>query len=267
MQFSVLLSVYNKEVPENLNLALNSIIEQTILPNEIILVMDGFINPLLMNVINDFQLKCNLFHTIPLKNNVGLGVALKIGLDNCNFEWVARMDTDDICYPNRFEKQIEFIENNPDISVLGTYIQEFNMKPGDLNVFKKGSISNHFKFAKSRNPLNHMTVFFNKFHVQNVGSYQHMPDFEDYYLWVRMLVSGYKIQNILTPLVHVKIGNDMIGRRHGLRYFSNEFHFLRSIYKLNFLNLPELCFQVMLKFPIRVLPKFLIKIIYKTVLR
>lgn len=267
INFSVLLSVYNKEEPDNLRLALDSILDQILLPNEIILVLDGYINNKLLLVIDEFKNKTNLIHTIPLHKNMGLGTALQIGLESCKYEWVARMDTDDICYKDRFQVQIDFIKDNVDVSVLSCGIQEFNYEPGDLGIYRIGPTVNLKRFAKYRNPLNHVTVFFRKSHVLNAGSYQHMPYFEDYYLWIRMLVLGYKIQNITAPLVHVKIGNDMIGRRHGWQYFKHEYNFLKSIYKLHFLTLSEFYLQVIIKFPIRMLPKFISKLIYKFFLR
>ena len=126
-KFSVLLSVYFKEKRENLKLALKSIYEDQILkPNEIVLVEDGPLSEELYSEI-DYQLENlnGILKIVKLEKNSGLGNALKEGVLHCNYEWIARMDTDDISYPERFLKQVKFIENNPNVDVLGTFMTEF----------------------------------------------------------------------------------------------------------------------------------------------
>ncbi len=270
MKFSVLLSIYEKEHPEFLTLALDSILNQTLLPSQIVLVQDGPLPPYLSNVIESYRLlNPTLFSIVALEKNVGLGKALKFGLDACKFDLVARMDTDDICYPVRFQEQVNFMLSNSHISVLGSSIQEFKKKPYDLNRFKAPpeTFEELKKFAKFRNPLNHPSVIFRKSHAINAGSYQHMPLFEDYFLWVRMLQLGYKIENLNLPLLHFRIGNDMIGRRHGLAYLKKEFNFLKAIRKSGFINSFELASSYLFKLPLRLLPKSLLSLLYKKVLR
>lgn len=270
MKFSVLASVYIKEIPENLNLALESIFNQTLLPNEVILVKDGLLTEDLEDVILKFESKYpDILKIITLEKNVGLGNALNIGLHHVSNEIVARMDTDDICYFNRFEKQIQFLRDNPEISVVGGVVQEFNEIAGDLNQFRKLPLLHKdlLKFSKYRNPLSHPSVMFKKDDVLNTGSYQNMPLFEDYYLWVRMLLKGYKIANIDEPILHFRIGNDMIGRRSGLAYAKKELHFLKSLKEIKYMSNIDFIKSVIMKIPLRILPKSVLTFLYKKLLR
>lgn len=270
MGLSVLASVYIKESPTNLGLALESLFKQTVCANEIVIVKDGPLTDEIEEVISQFKKKYpNILKIIPLKENVGLGNALNEGLKHITNNFVARMDTDDICYVNRFEKQLQFLKDNPEISVVGGVVQEFNKTPGDLNQYRKLPLNSKelYKFAKYRNPLSHPSVMFKKSAVLDVGSYKDMPLFEDYYLWIRMLMKGYKIANIEDPILHFRIGNDMIGRRSGLSYAKKEINFIKAIKELGFLNSKDFLTSIIMKVPLRILPKSFLTFLYKKLLR
>ena len=130
MNFSVLMSVYEKETPEYLQAALDSIlVNQTIMPTEVVVVEDGPLNDGLYDILEEFRKKFPCLKTVPLRKNVGLGDALNEGLKHCSYEWVARMDSDDIAVDTRFESQLTFIKHNPDIDLLGGNITEFLNSP------------------------------------------------------------------------------------------------------------------------------------------
>lgn len=268
-EFSVLMSLYDKENGENLKASLHSVFNQTLKPTEVVLVLDGLTNVVLRDIVSDFEKKYPSLKVVPVKENQGLGRALKTGLEHCTYDLVARMDTDDICYSERFEKQMAFILENPEVSVLGTGLQEFHSVPGDIGQFKTppANASKLTSFAKLRNPLNHPTVIFRKTDVLTVNSYQDMPLFEDYYLWVRLLQKGYKLTNIEEPLLHFRIGNDMIGRRHGISYLKKEYKFLSAIKQLGFINTKEYILSLMLKAPLRIMPKSMLRFFYAKFLR
>lgn len=267
--FSVLLSVYFKETSDHLKSSLHSVLNQTLMPDEIVLVKDGPLTDDLDMTIQIFlQDFPELFKIVELKNNVGLGTALNEGLKVCKNDIIARMDTDDICFVDRFEKQFHYLKDNPDISVIGSNIEEFDDVPGDLNRYRKLPLHHNdlYKFAKYRNPLNHPTVFFRKEHILKVGSYLDMPLFEDYFLWIRLLKEGYQINNLPDPLLHFRVGNDMVGRRQGLGYAQKEFNFLKKAESIGFINKKELLFSLS-KLPVRMLPKKVLEVFYKKVLR
>ena len=136
LKFSVLISVYYKEIPKYLDLSLESITDKQILkPNEIVLVKDGLLTKELDEIIEKYINKYpNLFRIISLEKNYELGKALNIGLENCSYELVARMDGDDISKPERFKEQIKIFKNNPDLDICGSWIDEFQMKDKELEV-------------------------------------------------------------------------------------------------------------------------------------
>lgn len=219
---SILMSVYIKEKPEYFREALQSVINQTAPVKEIVIVLDGPITSQLKSVIEEYQ-KSNLtlFKLIPLKENVGLGKALAVGVEACSYELIARMDTDDIMHPTRIEKQCIEFASDPELVIIGSNIDEFydsSMSIVGRRVVPKTNeeIRN---FSKRRNPFNHMTVMFKKKAILEVGNYQAMMGFEDYYLWARLLKAGYKGKNIQESLVYARTGKDMYARRGGRKYF------------------------------------------------
>ena len=216
-KFSVLMSVYAKEQPDFLEAALRSNIdEQTLRPDELVLICDGPLTNALDEVINRFQtMYPDVLRVFRLSKNGGLGKALNYGLQQCSYEWVARSDSDDICDKRRFETQIAYLQTHPEIDILGACIDEFEtdwQKPSR----EKGMPLTHeaiVRMAKTRNPINHMTVMFRKSVVLKAGSYQHLPLMEDYYLWVRAICDGARLANANQILVHVRVGNGMVRRR------------------------------------------------------
>lgn len=217
MKTSVLMSVYKKDNPEFLKLALESIYEnQTLKPDEIVVVFDGELTNELYTVLDNFKLgKESIVFYYPQDKNRGLGEALRIGAEKCTGDYILRMDSDDIALPNRFEKQIAYIKNNPDVSVLGGNIAEFNFSI-DENMRQRICYEKHediVKMSKRRNPMNHMTVCIKKSALLESGSYETMLLMEDYYLWLRMIAKGYKFANLNDVLVNVRIGNGFYNRR------------------------------------------------------
>lgn len=262
------MSLYDKEQPQFLEDCLASLINQTLQADEIVLVFDGFINDGLQKIVQDFQAKLPL-NIIALETNVGLGQALNAGLTACQNDWVIRMDTDDICVANRFEMQINFIQNHVDISVVGGQIIEFE---NDLaNGKKSRSVpTTHeqiVQYAKSRNPINHMTVAFKKSAVLAVGSYRHAPLYEDYDLWVRLLVAGYKFANLPDVLVYARAGQAMYERRGGLSYAKNEIAMQHNFYGQGFLNWIQVIKNLAIRLPVRLLPNSVRSLIYQKLLR
>ncbi|GMV78797.1 MAG: glycosyl transferase [Chitinophagaceae bacterium] len=270
IKFSVLIATYFKDKSEYLNDALNSLFNQTALPTEIILVMDGPIPNQNQEVINyylnhDFK----ILKSIQLENNVGLGNALNYGLKKCNYDVVARMDSDDIALENRFEIQLNYFKNNPDISVLGGWMNEFEKELNDRNKIKSTPVgfSKIIQYAKMRNPLNHPTVMFKKHDVLAVNSYIEINLFEDFYLWLRMLKKGYKLANVKDILVHFRVDDTMISRRHGYKYLVKEIRFITRCYNEKLINFSSLIIQIFTRLPLRLMPLSVLKFIYKYILR
>ena len=221
-KFSVLMSVYYKEKPDYFKQALDSIlVNQTLKPDEFILIVDGPVHNTLDTVINEYEKKHEkIMKVYRLENNVGLGKALNYGLSKCNYELIARTDSDDINVPERFQLQINEFKKDESIDVLGGFIDEFNDNYKLPINLKKMPLKHDelFKMAKIRNPINHMTVMFKKKAIIDAGEYKHLSYLEDYYLWVRVLANGGRLKNLNKCLVHVRIGNGMIVRRGNKEY-------------------------------------------------
>ena len=196
--FSVLMAVYKKEQPLFFKEALRSVFEQSLIPNEVVLVKDGPLTEELEQVIADFSSKNEQLKIITLEKNQGLGEALRIGLNACSFDLVARMDSDDICKPYRFEKQIAFLKEHQEITIVGSWIEEFSDCKEKIEAIRElPQEDKQLKiFMKWRNPFNHMTVMFRKKDILAVGGYQPFYLLEDYYLWNRLANANYCFANI-----------------------------------------------------------------------
>jgi len=217
MKYSVLMSVYRNDNPEHLALALKSIYEeQTRKPDEIIIVFDGPLTEKLYNVLDDFKKdKSEVVRFIKQDNNSGLGEALRVGSEFCTGDYIFRMDSDDISDVRRFERQITYIEEHPDIDVLGSDIAEFESSI-DESKRVRACPSKHndiVNMGKTRNPMNHVTVCIKRTALADSGGYENLLLVEDYYLWLKMIVSGFKFANLNETLVYVRIGNGFNEKR------------------------------------------------------
>lgn len=271
LAFSVLLSVYYKENPIFLKQSLESVFFQTVSPTEVIIVKDGPLTDDLENVISDFLIRYKgVLIVVALPINSGLGNALRVGLEKCSFDIVARMDTDDIAKPNRFEKQLEVMENNQNIDVVGSWIDEFITEKGIVAISQRRlpeSPKELRLFAKRRNPINHPTVMFRKKAVILAGGYKDFPLFEDYYLWIRMLINGSKLYNIQESLLFFRISLDVYKRRGGWKYAVYEFRLRKTMCKFHIISFYDFLFELPLRFISRVIPSYIRKYLYLYLLR
>lgn len=264
--FSVLMSLYYKENSVYLDDCLKSILSQSILPNEILIILDGPLSIELKSYINNLDKSyLSLIKTVQLPKNVGLGNALNEGLKYCSNNWVFRMDTDDLCTPNRFMKQIEYIQENPNISLFGSCTEEFDSSMSNsLGLRKVPTSHNEIKqYTKRRNPFNHMTVAFRKDVIESVGGYQHHLYMEDYNLWIRVIAAGHQVGNIDEVLVNVRGGDSMVKRRKGLVYIKSELQLAKLKIKKN-IDSPIGAYSnfIMRSLP-RLLPTYMLSKVYK----
>lgn len=261
------MSIYEKEEVAYFHRCMKSIYdEQTLKPDEIVLVQDGTLTEELYEAINIWREKLGyFFKTIALDKNIGLGDALNVGLKECSYEIVARMDTDDISLRNRFKKQMDILENNLNIDIVSSWINEFEDDESNIvSIRKIPEYHNEIvQYAKSRNPVNHIPVMFRKKSVINAGGYQKMLFFEDYYLWIRLILNGAKLYNIQESLANIRAGDGQLTRRSGYSYAMNEFDFQKKIFQLGFINKVEFIKNIVVRFTSRILPKKALKIIYR----
>lgn len=240
MKFSVLMAVYIKDTPGFFEQALESVlIDQTLLPSEVVLIKDGQLTDELESIIDNFKSKfSDRLKVIGLEQNQGLGRALNIGLEHCNYELVARMDSDDISDKNRFEKQLNIFMKNQEIDLVGTDISEFFDTPDKIKFIRKvpESGTEIKRMAKRRNPLNHVSVMFKKSAVIQAGGYKHLYFLEDYYLWVRMIAKGFNMININESLVYVRTGEEMFNRRSNPEYIKSWYKLQKEMLNYKLIN-------------------------------
>lgn len=269
MEFSVLMSVYYKESPVFLKESIDSILNQTLKPSEIVFIKDGILTDELEKVLEYYNEKHEgLFKFVSFDENQGLGKALRKGIEICSYDIIARMDTDDICVPARFEKEIkELIEKNLD--VVGSNILEFD---GDINNIIAERVVPKTdreikKRAKKRNPFNHMTVMYRKSAVLKAGNYKDFLWFEDYNLWVRMIMSGAKMYNIQEDLVYARTGRNMFGRRGGKEYIKREYKMQKYMLNHKFIRFTRFYINVISRSFVRIVPNKVRRMLYIKMLR
>lgn len=214
--YSILMTIYKGDNPKNAQISIDSMLNQTIRANDFVLVCDGDLTAELNLLINKYeQTYPDLFNVIRLKQNVGLGAALRIGVNHCKNEFIARMDDDDIAMKDRCEIELQFMKDHPNIDLLGSNVSEFDDDPEKPLRIKKMPIGydNIKKFAKRRNPFNHSTVMFKKSVVLNCGNYSQMRTNQDVDLWIRMINHGCVCENIDKVLVAFRFDRGTLERR------------------------------------------------------
>lgn len=268
--YSVLMSVYRKEKPVFLEQAMESIYNQTIKTNDFILVCDGPLNEGLDEVIAEMQKKFGtVLHVHRLPQNSGLGNALNVGIKDCKNALVARMDSDDIAYVDRCERQLQVFAKYPEISVCSGIVEEFTTDPQKVDTRRVPPEKNDeiIKFAKSRNPFNHPCVMYKKSAVEAVGSYQDFYLLEDYYLWLRMLMAGYQGYNLQEPLLHMRAGSDMYRRRSDYRYAKSQIALLCYMRSRGFITYSQLIKGAVLRAGSSLAPNWLRQLMFEKILR
>lgn len=268
--FSVIMSVYKSDNPEQLDVALDSIINQTLPPNEIILVVDGPVSDESVKVLENKKKVCPEFKVFYQKENKGLGAVLRIAVANAQYDYLARMDSDDIALPNRFELQMNEFKKDDNLSLVGGMITEFAETPE--NIISKRilpcSDEDIKQFMKSRCGVNHMTVIMKKEDLLKAGNYQ--PDFrqEDYFLWARMILAGCTFKNIPEVVVNVRSGYDQFARRGGLKYYKDVLKFNRWMYEKKLISLSRMLYNDCVRGVVQfLLPNSIRTFIYKKALR
>lgn len=253
-KFSVCMAVYKGDDALYFQSAVLSVFHQTLPPDDIIIVVDGPVTVEIETVLADLQHSVSIVRVIRLAKNSGHAVARQTGLEAARNEWIAIMDSDDIALPNRFELQLKVIEQHPDVSVVGGLIREFVEDP-EVTVGMRlvPQLDAEIKeYMKSRCPMNFVTVMMRKSHVQSVGGFIDWYCEEDYYLWVRLALAGYRFHNLQENLVNVRVGEEMYQRRGGLRYFKSEERLQRYMRKKHLISPFRYLYNVAIRFAVQV---------------
>ena len=269
-KFSVLMSLYIKEKPEYFIQCMESVLNQTVMPEQIVIVKDGPLTPELENTLKKYtDNDHDLYTIVPLEKNMGLGLALAEGIKYCRNNLVARMDTDDIAVKERFEIQLQEFEQDPELDICGSSIVEFE-KNIDNIVSKRMVPLNDVsikKYQKRRDAFNHMTVMYKRDMVLRAGNYQSCLLMEDTLLWVHMILAGAKCKNIAEPLVYARVGKDMYDRRGGWNYYKKYCAGRKRVLETGYISWLDYQITCMAQLIVAIVPRKSRAWIFKKVLR
>lgn len=265
--FSVIMPFYKGDQSEHLHDALQSLYDQSLQPSELVLIQDGPVPESHQKLVEAWIEKWPVLKWKVLKQNQGLSAALNAGIEVASHEWLARMDADDICRKDRFEKQMALIESDPNLVILGSWIEEYDEKMEKPMAIRRlpETDAEIQSYAKWRCPFNHMTVMYRKSILLELGAYKNFGAVgDDYELWARFLVNGHKAANIQENLVFARAGNTMFKkRRRGMKYLRNEIKEINALYSLGLLKPWHYLFHVTVKAIVRLSPSWLVRLFYK----
>ncbi|WP_281194364.1 glycosyltransferase [Halorubrum sp. F4] len=268
--FSLLIAVYEGENPVHFSQCLESIINQEYRPTETVIVKDGSLTDELEVVIDNFRLHYDeRLVTVELPENQGAGKAYDMGLQYCSQPLVAQIGADDIAAEGRFEKQVNFLRTNPDIDVVGGYIEEFENSVNNVVGIREVPLdpSSVERYARFRSPINHTSVMFRKDAVLEVGGFRDLRRQQDYDLWVRLLMSGYSIANIPEILAKARVGESFYERKGGILNIRHDVKTQWYFYRIRFISPSIMVFNILSRLILKLVPNRLRSTIYKSILR
>ena len=260
--------LYYKDDPVHFKLAIESMINQTLTPNEIVLVIDGKIGKELENAVNDIKSQFSNLKIIRFSDNKGHGEARRESIRNCKNKYIAIMDSDDISNLKRCELQVKYL-NSSNIDVVGGLIEEFKNEDVKNVIGTRDVPLEHdkiVKFAKKRCPMNQVTIMFKKDKYDAAGGYLDWYCEEDYYLWLRMIFSGSIFANLSEVLVHVRTDENYFKRRSGIKYFRSEISLQKYMLSNKFISFFRFLINWWVRFLLQVVfPGSLRNFVYKLI--
>lgn len=269
-KYSVLMSLYCKEKPEYLRQAVDSMRGQTVKPDEIVIVEDGPLTEALYTVVKEYaEAQPDVFHIVKSEKNIGLGMALNLGLKECRNELVARMDTDDIAKPERCEKQLAAFRDNPELAIVGAYVDEFHDTPEQV-VSTRAVPQTHeeiYQFAKKRSAFNHPAVMYRKSKVLEHGGYSDLRRNQDVDLFGRMLFGGCKARNIGEALLWFRSNDALAKRRKSWENTKSYIDTIKRFWKMGYASFTDYMIVATAQTVMFLLPVKLQHWVYKTFLR
>lgn len=256
-KYSVVMSVYRGDTPAHLREALASILQQTLPPSELLIVIDGPVDKGIEDILT------NITSAIPVRivrspQNVGVGAARHLGIVEAKHSIIGVMDADDISVLHRFKRQLELLEYE-EVDIVGGSISEFDESLDDVRRIRTVPMTHQeiYEYGKWRSPMNHVTIMFKRLAYQNAGGYRPIRCFEDYDLFVRMIKAGVRFKNVPEVLVHVRCGTNMIRRRGGVKHIATELRVLWGMYKCGYTNGAQFLGNALIRIPIRLMPSHL----------
>jgi len=266
---SVILPTYGGDNPEELDVAIQSILSQSLPPNEFLIIQDGGVPESNLRVISKYNRESDIVNVIKFDENRGRAIARKTGVEKADSTFVAMMDADDISLPNRFKLQQRYLDSNPDVDVLGSYLAEFDSDPDKPHAVRKVPEDHKdiVSMARLRSPINQSTVVARRDSILNVGNYRDVSRMADYDLWGRLIEDGARFSNLPTVLVKARAGRGMHERRGGLEYAREEVRQQYDFAKFGFISPYRAAINVLVRTPLRMVPDVVRGKIYNRYLR
>jgi glycosyltransferase involved in cell wall biosynthesis len=269
-KYSALMSVYKNDNEEYLKLAIESMLNQTVPPEQFVIVLDGPIPEKLKNTIDSYVAdNKDLFTVVPLSENMGLGRALDEGLKHCSNDLVARMDADDISLPNRCEKELELFEQYDKLAICGCNIDEFYENPNEVVSIRRvpSEYEDIVKFIKRRQPFNHPTVLYRKSEVIRCGGYGQLRRKQDFDLFSRMINMGCYARNIDESLLKFRADKDNYKRRKSWAYVKSSIKVGMLNFKRGYCGILDLMYIVCGQMALYIMPINVMKMVSDRLLR
>lgn len=267
--YSVLTTLYKNDSPEYLIESIDSMLSQTVLTNDYVVVADGPLTEKLDSVLNGYAEKYDFFNIVRLSENGGLGVALREGLKHCKNELVARLDSDDLSMPTRCEKQLALFEKEQDLVIIGSDMYEFADDPDKITDLKKmpSTPEQIYKYGKRRNAFNHSSVMYRKSVIEEHGSYSTMRRSQDIELFSKILFDGCKCRNISEPLIKFRCGDTRVKRKKKWSNVKSDLKIFKSNYKMGYAGLTDYLYVVVTQIAFFVLPAKIAGFLYMKLFR
>lgn len=265
-KYSVLMSLYVKEKPEYLRLAIDSMLNQTVTPDEIVIVEDGPLNGVLYSVLNEYDGKITRVRN---EKNIGLGLALNVGLKECRNELIARMDTDDISKPDRCEKQLKRFDKRPELAIVGAWVDEFTVSPDQVVSTRAVPTDSDsiYNFAKKRSAFNHPAVMYRRSAVLKQGGYADLRRNQDVDLFGRMLFAGEKAENVGEALLWFRSNDDLAKRRKSWDNTWSYINTIKRFWKMGYSSFGDFAMVAVAQTGMYLMPVKLQHWVYKKFLR
>lgn len=269
LKYSVLMSVYAKDNPEYLKVSIESMLNQTVKPEQFVIVLDGPIPRKIADIIEQYGQNEQLFTIVPLKVNFGLGKALDVGMKYCRNELIARMDADDISLPERCEKQLNLFSQNNTLVICGTNIDEFFSNPEYIETIRKvpSTYNEIVKFIRRRQPFNHPTVMYKKSEIIRCGGYGNLRRKQDLDLFSRMINMGCYALNIDESLLKFRADEDNYKRRKSWSYVKSTIAVARLNYQRGYCSIIDFMYILVGQIVLFLLPIKIMKLVSDRLLR
>lgn len=270
MEYSVLTTLYKNDNPEFLKQSIESMLKQSILTNDYIIVADGPLTPELDSILETYAKKYSFFRLVRLKENGGLGVALRRGVEECKNDLIARLDSDDISVRNRCELQLKEFELDSELAIVGSDMYEFDEDPSKVKDIKKMPVSTEqiYQYGKRRNPFNHSSVMYKKSVIKSVGSYSTRRRSQDVELWSKVIFAGHKCKNINKPLVYFRTdGANRVKRKKKWSNVKSDLAVYKANYKMGYASFFDYLYICLYQMTFYIMPEKMASYLYTRLFR